>query len=60
MNARADQSFSTQVDESPVGAAEDETADFVSSLLPYMGVTLAVAIVVISALIAVTAHVLHF
>jgi hypothetical protein len=58
MNAQLDRSFSP-VDESLSPAAEDDADDFVSSLLPYMGVTALVAIVVVSTLIAAAEYVLH-
>lgn len=59
MNAPANYSFPPIPDESPVGPAEDETDDLVSSLLPYMGVTVVVAIVVVTALIAAAVHALR-
>jgi hypothetical protein len=59
MNVPANASFSPLPDESPVGPAEDETDDLVSSLLPYMGVTMVVAVIVLATLIAATVHVLH-
>jgi hypothetical protein len=59
MNAPAHHSFSPGLDESPPSRAEDEADDFVSTLLPYMGVSIVVAIVVVTALIAATAHLLH-
>ena len=59
MNAPARHTFSPGIDESPPGRAEDEADDFVSTLLPYMGVSIVVAIVVITALITVTAHLLR-
>jgi hypothetical protein len=51
--------MNAQANDSPVGPAEDETDDFVSSLLPYLGVTVAVATIVVTTLIAVMVHVLH-
>jgi len=59
MNAPAHPSFSPLVDEAPAAPVEDEADDFMSSLLPYMGVSVVVAIVVVTALIAATAHLLH-
>jgi hypothetical protein len=59
MNAPAHHSFSQGLDESPPGRAEDEADDFVSTLLPYMGVSVVVAILVVTALIATTAYLLH-
>jgi hypothetical protein len=60
MNAPAHHTFSPGLDETPPGRAEDEADDFVSTLLPYMGVSVVVAIVVITALIAAAAYLLRF
>ena len=59
MNAPVHPTFSPGLDENPPGRAEDEADDFVSTLLPYLGVSVVVAIVVVTALIAATEYLLH-